>query len=206
MTERKYCKTLFLVRWNGWKWVIADFNTDGWHTVYCLLWSVLFHKSRHKLILNTDSALFRCAKITLVFSNALKITVHFFHRSNPTNPVVFSTANFFEIHSCYDVSKPTVIVIHGYLEQEDSPYMRNITISIWQKWVLTSAFYAMNFHVPHLCILTLWQRVCLAVIFVCVVPSKVSYIIISWITRGTYRTDSLMCSIRRKLEMDIELN
>jgi hypothetical protein len=42
-------------------------------------------------------------------------------------PVVFSAANFSKIQDYYNASKPTVIVIHGFLESENSYYMRNIT-------------------------------------------------------------------------------
>ena len=87
-----------------------------------------FNRPEKNLILNKDSALFRCARNFSGIFTCLKYTkLHSFHRSNPTYPVVFSTANFSLIQGYYDVSKPTVIVIHGYLQSEDSSYMRNIT-------------------------------------------------------------------------------
>jgi hypothetical protein len=78
--------------------------------------------------LNNNSVLFRCARyFSGIFTRLKYSTVYFFHRSNPTYPVVFSPANFSLIEGYYDASKPTVILIHGYLQTGNTFYMRNVT-------------------------------------------------------------------------------
>ena len=93
------------------------------------------------------SAPYRCERNFSGIFTCLKYTnLHFFHRSNPTYPVVFSTANFSLIQGYYDASKPTVIVIHGYLASEDSSYIRNTTGVYLTKVSVARFFYGVTFH------------------------------------------------------------
>jgi len=107
--------------------------------------------------LNTDSILFCCArKFSAIFTSLKYSTVHFFHRSNPTYPVVFSTANFSQIRGYYNASKPTVIVFHGHGQSQDTPEMRNITGVYLTKVSADRFSFWYTFHVPLLQIFTLY--------------------------------------------------
>ncbi|GFG30937.1 hypothetical protein Cfor_08227, partial [Coptotermes formosanus] len=50
------------------------------------------------------------------------------NRANPTYPVVFSSGNFSNIKDYYNASKPTVILLHGYLQSEKPSEVRNMTV------------------------------------------------------------------------------
>jgi hypothetical protein len=105
-------------------------------------------------------------------------------------PVVFSTANFSKIQDYYDVSKPTVIVIHGHGQSEDTSEMRNITANYLLKVSVTRYFLRYDIsHSTSVYINTVYcdsrQRVSLTVTLVYVVPLTVPYIIIYGTVRGT---------------------
>jgi predicted alpha/beta-fold hydrolase len=50
-----------------------------------------------------------------------------FRRSNVVYPFVFTTGNASKILDFVNVTKPTVIVFHGYSGSETSSFMRNVT-------------------------------------------------------------------------------
>jgi predicted alpha/beta-fold hydrolase len=76
-------------------------------------------------VVETCSAIFQIKYVALMVK--LYKIPFIYRRSSPIYPFVFTTGNVSKIPQFIDVTKPTVIVFHGWSGSGTSAFMRNVT-------------------------------------------------------------------------------